>query len=174
MIVKILNLKIIFVLLIVGLFYLATLSISFAADRQPYDVCTPNVDTCKPDQGLNYSCLPAKDPSTPFLCQPDPFGKVQPPDALKGFLTKDSTGASAISQFLSNAIVLIYSVAGIVFIFMIIWGAFGWMTSGGDKEAMASAQKRIINAFIGIILFAVAFAIIRVIGQFTGFTFFAS
>jgi len=43
---------------------------------------------------------------------------------------------------------------------------------GGDKEKIASARGRIFNAIIGIILFAIAFAIIRVIGQFTGFTFF--
>ena len=101
------------------------------------------------------------------------FGKITPPSPIAGFIGKDETGAVGISKFLSNLILLIYSIAAIVLIFMLIWGAFEWLTSGGDKEKISAAQKRIINAIIGIILFAVAFAIIAVLGQFTGFTFFA-
>lgn len=100
------------------------------------------------------------------------FGRIQPPDALKNFLGTDKTGAGAISKFLSNGIILIYSLATIVLIFMLLWGAFQWMTSGGDKEAIAKARGRIISAIIGIILFAVAFAVIQILGRFTGFTFF--
>lgn len=102
----------------------------------------------------------------------DIFGKITPPPALKNLLKDDQTGAGAISTFLSNGITLIYSIAAIVLLFMFLWGAFQWLTSGGDKEQLAAAQKRIINAIIGIILFAVAFAVIAVLGQFTGFTFF--
>lgn len=100
------------------------------------------------------------------------FGKIQPPAVLRNLLEKDPTGAGAISVFLSNFITLIYSIAAIVLLFMIIWGAFEWLTSGGDKEKVASAQRRIISAIIGIILFAAAFAIISVLGAFTGFRFF--
>lgn len=108
---------------------------------------------------------------------PDPrieckFGTIAAPSPLAEFLKKNPTGSGAISQFLSNGIILFYSIAAIVLLFMILWGAFQWMTSGGDKEQLASAQKRILNAIIGIILFALAFAIIQVLGRFTGFTFF--
>ncbi len=103
----------------------------------------------------------------------DIFGSISPPPALQKFIGDDPTGAGAISKFLSNGITLIYSIAAIVLLFMLLWGAFEWMTSGGDKEKLSSAQKRIMSAIIGIILFAVAFAVIAVLGQFTGFTFFA-
>ena len=100
------------------------------------------------------------------------FGTISPPPALQDFLKKDPTGAGAISQFLSNFVVLIFSVAGIVLILMILWGAFDWMISEGEKEKVASARNKIIHAILGILLFAVAFAIIRLLGQFTGFSFF--
>ncbi|MBI2039678.1 hypothetical protein HYT18_01270 [Candidatus Microgenomates bacterium] len=100
------------------------------------------------------------------------FGKIIPPDALKGLLQQDPTGAGAISNFLSRLVALIYVFAAIILIFMLLWGAWDWMTSEGDKEKIQSARNKIINAFIGILLFAVAFAVIRVLGQFTGFTFF--
>lgn len=139
----------------------------------PSDDCTGPADTrCIED----YSCqlsrsLPNANPPI-YLCQRDVFGQIQPPDALKGFLAKDPTGAGAISQFLSNFVVLIFSVAGVVLILMIVWGAFDWIISEGDKEKVASARNKIINAIIGIILFALAFAIIQVLGTFTGFKFF--
>lgn len=101
------------------------------------------------------------------------FGKIVAPSPIQDFIGKtDSSGAAGISQFLSNLIALFYAVAAIVLIFMLIWGAFDWITSEGDKEKLQSAQRKIINAIIGIILFAMAFAVIQVLGTFTGFTFF--
>lgn len=100
------------------------------------------------------------------------FGTISPPPALQEFLAGDPSGAGAISRLLSNMIVVFYSVAIIVLIFMILWGAWDWMTSEGDKEKLESAKRKLINALIGIMLFAVAFAIIQVLGTFTGFKFF--
>lgn len=129
-----------------------------------------------------YSCLP--DPSIPpspanpvtLLCQEDPlkqrFGKIQAPAPLADFLKVDPTGRFAISQYLSNLIVLIYSVAFVVLIFMFLWGAFDWIMSGGEKEKVEAARRRIFYAIIGVILFAIAFAVIRILGAFTGFKFF--
>ena len=101
------------------------------------------------------------------------FGTITPPQALQKFLGGDPTGAGAIGKLLTNIIGLFYVVAIIVLIFMILWGSWDWITSEGDKEKIQSAQKKLVNAFIGILLFAVAFAIIQVIGTFTGFQFFA-
>lgn len=143
------NLKAIFILLVVGLFYLINASTSFAIDPP--------------------CAMPPAPPDPRVECK---FGTISPPPALKDFLKNDPSGAGAISDFLSRLVVLIFSIATIVLIFMILWGAFEWLTSGGDKEKLSSAQKRIVNAFIGIILFAVAFAIIRVLGTFTGFRLF--
>lgn len=171
---KNINLKIIFILLIISLFYVVNSSVVFAA-VPPWRRCDPAIPAekdCDPLDGINYSCLPASNPATPFLCQPDAFGKIQPPDPLKKLLETDPTGTGVISMFLSNAVALIFSLAGVVLVLMIIWGAFDWMISEGEKEKVAAARNKIINAIIGIILFAIAFAIIRILGQFTGFTFF--
>lgn len=104
---------------------------------------------------------------------PHTFGTISPPPELKPFTSPDQTGSMGISLFLSNLVVLIYIIAAIVLLFMILWGAFDWMTSEGDKEKIARARDKILNALIGILLFAAAFGIIQILGQFTGFTFFA-
>ena len=102
----------------------------------------------------------------------DIFGTIVPPPALYPLTANNATGARAISQFLSNLIALIFSLSTVVLILMIIWGAFDWLTSQGDKEKIASARSKIINALIGSLLLATAFAAIQILGQFTGFKFF--
>lgn len=100
------------------------------------------------------------------------FGSINPPPAIQKFIGTDPTAAAGISRFFSNLVALIYIVAIVALIFMILWGAFDWIISEGEKEKIQSAQKKIVNALIGITLFAAAFAIIQLIGTFTGFTFF--
>lgn len=51
---------------------------------------------------------------------------------------------------------------------MLIIGAFEWITSGGDKEAVGKARNRIINALIGLAVLAVAFALARLGAHFVG------
>lgn len=102
----------------------------------------------------------------------DTFGKISPPPAIQTFVNKNQTGSEGLSAFLSNLITLFYSAATVVLIFMILWGAYDWLTSEGDKEKLESAKKKLVNAILGIILFAVAFALIQVVGQFSGFKFF--
>lgn len=113
----------------------------------------------------------------PFSCnRPDPgqsefgkiFGQINAPQQIQNL----GFGAAGISKFLSNLITLIYSLAAVVLVLIILWGAWDWMTSEGDKEKLENARKKLINAIIGIMLFAVAFAVIQVLGTFTGFTFF--
>lgn len=109
---------------------------------------------------------------TPVPSVKDIFGTISPPPELIPFTSPDPTGAGGISKFLSNLIALIYSLAIIVLIFMVLWGAYDWLTSEGDKEKLENAKRKLINAFVGILLFAVAFAIIQILGTFTGFRFF--
>ena len=100
------------------------------------------------------------------------FGTIKPPKELQPFTSPDPTGAAGISKFFSNFITLIYAVAALVLILMLIWGAYDWLISEGDKEKLDQARKKITNALIGILLFAAAFAVIQVLGQFSGFKFF--
>lgn len=96
------------------------------------------------------------------------FGKVVPPDSIKEF----GFGAEGLGNFFTNLIEVIYAISMVVLIFMLIWGAFDWITSEGDKEKIDKARNKIISAIIGVVILAAAFAIIQVLGVFTGFQFF--
>lgn len=78
-------------------------------------------------------------------------------------------GFTDLGKFVTNIINLALSLALLLVLVMLIWGAFEWITSGGDKEAVGKARGRIISALVGLAILAVAFALATVAGQFLGF-----
>ena len=84
-------------------------------------------------------------------------------------ITPPKPGYSDLGKFITNILVLAFGLALLVVLVMLVWGAFEWIVSGGDKEAVGKARSRIINALIGLAVLAVAFALARVAGQFLGF-----
>ncbi len=103
----------------------------------------------------------------PGECQ-SVLGHISPPQAISNI----GYGSQGIGHFLSQLIQLLYVAAAIVFVFMILWSAFQWIMSAGDKEKLNAVRSRMIHAIIGIALLAAAFVIIRFFGQVTGFHFF--
>ena len=91
------------------------------------------------------------------------FGKVTTPPQLGDLGSQP--GNIAISLFLSRAINIIYMLAGLLVVFMFISGAVMWIISGGEKEKVEEARKRIMAAIVGIIILALAFFIIKVLGN---------
>lgn len=78
-------------------------------------------------------------------------------------------GYRDLGRFVTNILQLAFIVAVITVLVMLIWGAFEWIVSGGDKEAVGKARNRIINALVGLAVLAIAFALFKVAGQFLGF-----
>jgi type IV secretory pathway VirB2 component (pilin) len=57
----------------------------------------------------------------------------------------------AISAFLG--------LLGIIFIILIIYAGFNWMTAGGDEEKVKLAKDTLIRAVIGLIIIIAAYSI---------------
>lgn len=134
---------------------------------------------CKIGEVVQGTCDPPlvclKDPNPGpglWLCQESPLGvlgKIVPPSQIQNL----GFGAEGISNILNRGIELLFIVAGIIFVFMIVISAVQWIVSGGDKEGIGKARGRLTAAIVGIVLLSLAFVIIRVVGQITGFEFFA-
>ncbi|MEA2020221.1 MAG: hypothetical protein U9M98_00620 [Patescibacteria group bacterium] len=73
-----------------------------------------------------------------------------------------------LGQILSTAIQIALVGAGIVVLLMVIWGGIQYMTSGGDKEAAQTAQKRITAALVGLVIVVSAYAIAVIVEQVFG------
>jgi hypothetical protein len=53
-------------------------------------------------------------------------------------------------------------------VFSLITGAIGIISSGGDKQALENARKKITTGIIGLIIVIIALLIIELIGYFLG------
>lgn len=59
--------------------------------------------------------------------------------------------------------------AGVWFVFQIFAGAFQWLVSGGEKQALQNAQKRIVNAIVGLAVVVFSYLLIAIVGRIIGF-----
>lgn len=83
----------------------------------------------------------------------DIIGEITPPPIFNG------DPGSALVSFISSSIRIALLVAAILVLVFMLWGAFEWITSGGDKEKLARAQSRITQAVVGLLMIFVALVI---------------
>jgi len=53
----------------------------------------------------------------------------------------------------------VVTLGGVAFIIFLIWGGIEWLTAGGDKGRVETAQKMISNALIGLVVLVASYAI---------------
>lgn len=96
------------------------------------------------------------------------FEGIGPLGTGLGGLTGPDTAISKFIDLISKAIGVLTISAGIWFIFQIMAGSFQWLTSGGEKQALQNAQKRITNAVMGLFVVVISYALLSLIGLFFG------
>lgn len=97
-----------------------------------------------------------------ILAQNNPIGQINPPEGI-GILGSDPN--TALGALFKTGINIFVIVAGITLIVYLLWGAYDWIISGGEKERLAKARSRITNALIGMVLI---FVMLAVWGLITG------
>lgn len=80
--------------------------------------------------------------------QLDPIAEVY------GQNPNDVDFAASVAQIINVALGFI----GIIFIVLIIYAGFVWMTSGGNEDKISTAKKTIIAAVIGVVIIIVSYA----------------
>lgn len=88
-------------------------------------------------------------------------------------ITPPGQGFKSLGDAISKILMVSFIVALVVVLAMLIWGAFEWIASGGDKDNVGKARNRIVNALIGLAVLAIAFALFRFAGEFLGFNGFS-
>lgn len=74
-----------------------------------------------------------------------------------------------VEAVLVNIIALFFTVGGLGVLIYFVWGATDWILSGGDKEKVAGARKKMTNAIIGLVLLSLSYVIINLVGSIVGF-----
>lgn len=70
-----------------------------------------------------------------------------------GFSKKD------LPSIIGNSLKIILSLIGVLFLLLMIYGGFIWMTAGGNEKTAGKAKNIITAAVIGLIIVAAAYAI---------------
>jgi len=73
-----------------------------------------------------------------------------------------------ISSIISTLSAFILPVATLVFLTMLLYGGFVYLTAGGSDEKVALAKKILTYAVIGFIIIVVAPVIVGIIGALFG------
>lgn len=92
----------------------------------------------------------------------DVFGKISPPPGMN---IGAGDPVQALANFIGFGVRIFIIVAAVALLIYMLWGAFDWINSGGEKEKVAKAQQKMTNAVIGMILVFVA---LTVFGLLTG------
>jgi hypothetical protein len=88
----------------------------------------------------------------------DVFGKVNAPgpEAL-------SNPGSGLSTLMVTGIQLVFFVGGLLLLGYLLYGAFLWITSGGEEDKVAKARNTMMYAVIGIVLLVASLVIFVVV-----------
>jgi hypothetical protein len=88
---------------------------------------------------------------------------------VTGFIGKKQSDAPALfAKFFAGIVGLLLIIASIWAFVHILIGGIEWMTSGGDKGKLETAQHHITSAFVGLLIVFSAWAIYLLFLQFLG------
>lgn len=71
-----------------------------------------------------------------------------------------------LAQLAPPLITTIFVLAIVAALLYLIWGAFKWLTSGGDKAAVQAAREHIVAAIIGLMLIFVSYVVMNILLNF--------
>lgn len=72
-------------------------------------------------------------------------------------------GTSDLIQIIGRIINIFLGLLGVIFLVLMLYAGYLWMTSAGDPEKVKKAQNTIKNAIIGLVIIASAWAIVSFI-----------
>lgn len=99
------------------------------------------------------------------------FGNISPPPGVDKYVNQaGTTGAQGGGLFLliTNIFRFAAVIGGLVLIFQIIMGGYGYLMAGGDSKKVEAAWAKIWQAVLGLAIVVGAFAIAGVVGRLFG------
>lgn len=84
------------------------------------------------------------------------FGTINKPPGSEFVGNNPVQGLGNLITFIIQIVLFIGGLATLVYL---LWGAFDWLMSEGQKEKLAKAQGKMVNAIIGLLLIVIAFTV---------------
>jgi len=73
-----------------------------------------------------------------------------------------------LGELLSYLGTPLFAIATTAVVFYFTIGIFKFITSGGDKEALASARAMMVHAILGFLILIMVFLVVKLVPQFLG------
>ena len=89
-------------------------------------------------------------------------GQIQPPSGADVYSDPVNIG---LGKVISTGIQMFFFVAGLATLFYLLWGAYDWISSAGEKEKLQKAQNKIQSAAIGLVLTVVVVVVLATLEQ---------
>jgi len=67
--------------------------------------------------------------------------------------------SKSVPEIIGSVIGVVLGLLGVVFMILLLYGGYSWMTAYGNEQKLTKAKDTIINAVIGLIIILAAYAI---------------
>lgn len=68
-----------------------------------------------------------------------------------------------LASLVTNALPILFSIAGVILLLYLLWGGFDYLTSMGDPKKAESGRGKITNAIIGFIIIFAAYWLVQLV-----------
>lgn len=79
---------------------------------------------------------------------------------------------SDIGKLLNQILPTIMLAASLVFLAILLYGAFSYVTSSGEQEKIQKSRKTITYSMVGLVLIFLSYLIVQIVSMITGITLF--
>lgn len=97
------------------------------------------------------------DPDTNTVSTGDPYGFGTNLDKVAGNFKANST--MSLEERIASIIAIFLSFLGVIFLILMIYAGFNWMTAAGDEERISKSKDTIRAAIIGLVIVVAAYAL---------------
>jgi hypothetical protein len=97
-----------------------------------------------------------------FTAQPV-YAQITNPALGKSFGPNE--GGAGLAFYVAQLWKAIVVAGGIAFLIFFLQGGLEWITAGGDKTKIESAQKKITSGLIGLAILVTSFAVVGLVGS---------
>ncbi|OGD10144.1 hypothetical protein A2397_03820 [Candidatus Amesbacteria bacterium RIFOXYB1_FULL_44_23] len=103
----------------------------------------------------------------PLLAQTD-LGTVINGVGPLGQVTSLTTALMGTETVVSMTLGLLTVIGGLYFMFQLIIAGYGYISAGGDKALVQTAQKKLTNNFLGLTVVVLSYLIAGIVGRLVG------
>jgi uncharacterized membrane protein len=93
---------------------------------------------------------------------------IKQPTTGGGIQVGKNDADTLLSTVIRNIITFVFTFASVALVLVFMWGSVDWIISGGDKDKVSAARKKITAAITGFIILSLSFFFISVIGVMFG------